>query len=85
MLAADHLTKLWIRSALEVGETLWEAGIFSIIRAKNTGSAFGLFQGYSFVIAIVSCVVIALVLFYVLWIHRRYPLFSGRLGWVGLG
>ena len=85
MLAADHLTKLWIRSTLDVGETLWEAGIFSIVRGKNTGAAFGLFQGHSFVIAIVSCVVIALVLFYALWIHRRYPLFSGRLGWVGLG
>ncbi len=85
MLAADHLTKLWIRSTLDVGEVLWEAGIFSIVRTKNTGSAFGLFQGHAFVIAIIACVVIALALFYVLWVHRRYPLFSGRLGWVGLG
>ena len=64
---------------------MWEAGIFSIVRNQNTGAAFGLFQGHSFVIAIVAFVVIALVLFYVLWAHRRYPLFAGRLGWVALG
>ena len=85
MLVADQLTKLWIRSSLDIGEVMWEAGIFSIVRNQNTGAAFGLFQGHSFVIAIVSFVVIALVLFYVLWAHRRYPLFAGRLGWVALG
>ncbi len=85
VLVADQLTKLWIRSTLDIGEVLWQAGIFSIVRTKNTGAAFGLFQGHAFAIAIVAFVVIALVLFYVLWAHRRYPLFAGRLGWVGLG
>ena len=85
VLVADQLTKLWIRSTLDIGEVLWQAGIFSIVRGRNTGAAFGLFQGHSLAIAIVAFVVIALVLFYVLWAHRRYPLFSGRLGWVGLG
>ncbi len=85
MLIADQLTKLWIRSTLDIGEVLWKAGIFSIVRSKNTGSAFGLFQGHAFAIAIVASIVIVLVLFYVLWAHRRYPLFAGRLGWVGLG
>lgn len=84
MLVADQLTKLWIRSTLDIGEVLWQAGIFSIVRTKNTGAAFGLFQGHSFAIAIVAFVVIALVLFYVLWAHRHYPLFTGRLSWVAL-
>ena len=85
MLVADQLTKLWIRSTLDVGETLWQAGIFSIVRSRNTGGAFGLFQGHSLIIAIISAVVIALVLFYVLWVHRRYPIFGSRLSWVALG
>jgi len=85
VLVADQLTKLWIRSSLDIGEVMWKAGIFSITRTKNTGAAFGLFQGHSFVITIIAIVVIALVLFYVLWAHRRYPLFVGRLGWVALG
>ncbi len=85
MLVADQLTKLWIRSTLDIGEVLWQAGIFSITRTKNTGAAFGLFQGHSFVITIVAIVVIALVLFYVLWAHRRYPIFVGRLSWLAMG
>ena len=85
MLVADQLTKLWIRSTLDVGEVLWRAGIFSIVRSKNTGAAFGLFQGHAFIIAIVASVVVALVLFYVLWAHRRHPIFVGCLSWVALG
>jgi signal peptidase II len=85
VLAADQLTKLWIRSTLDIGEVLWQWGIFSIVRSRNTGAAFGLFQEHSLVIAIVAIVVITLVLFYVLWAHRRYPIFNSRLGWVGLG
>jgi signal peptidase II len=85
VLVADQLTKLWIRSTLDVGEVWRQWGIFSIVRSKNTGSAFGLFQGHALPIAIVAFVVIALVLFYVFWAHRRYPIFAGRLGWVGLG
>lgn len=85
MLVADQLTKLWIRSTLDVGEVLWRAGIFSIVRSKNTGAAFGLFQEHSLVIAIVAIVALALVLFYVLWAHRRYPIFNSRLSWVALG
>ncbi|MCX6011106.1 MAG: signal peptidase II [Chloroflexi bacterium] len=84
-LVADQLTKLWIRSTLDVGEVLWRAGIFSIVRSKNTGAAFGLFQGHALVIAIVASVVVALVLFYVLWAHRRYPIFNSRLSWMALG
>ncbi len=85
MLVADQLTKLWIRSTLDIGETLWQAGIFSIVRTKNTGAAFGLFQEHAFVIAIIAGVVVILVLFYVLWAHRRYPFFNSRLSWVALG
>jgi signal peptidase II len=85
VLVADQLTKLWIRSTLDVGETLWQAGIFSIVRTKNTGAAFGLFQEHAFVIAIIAGVVVILVLLYILWAHRRYPLFNSRLSWVALG
>jgi signal peptidase II len=84
VLAADQLTKLWIRSTLDIGEVLWQAGIFSIGRSKNTGAAFGLFQEHSLVIAIGAIVVITLVLFYVLWAHRRYPIFNSRLSWLAL-
>jgi signal peptidase II len=85
VLVADQLTKWWIRGSVEVGETLWEAGIFSIVRTKNTGAAFGIFQDSTLILAIIAGCVVVLVVGYVLWIHRRYPLFTGRLSWVALG
>jgi signal peptidase II len=84
VLAADQLTKWLVRNNLEVNEVWRQWGIFSIVRSKNTGAAFGLFQEHSLVIAIVATIVIALVLFYVLWAHHHRPMLRSRLGWVGL-
>ena len=52
VVVADQLTKLGIRSSLLEGQSLFEAGIFSITRVPpNTGAAFGLFQDQSFALA----------------------------------
>ena len=48
VVAADQLTKLWIRSSLDVGDSLFELGCFQIIHIKNTGASFGLFKDHSF-------------------------------------
>ena len=85
MLAADQLTKLWIRSSLDVGEVMWEAGIFSIVRNSNTGSAFGLFQDYSLAIAILASVAVIVLLLYVLFGYRRFPIGDNRWSMVALG
>ncbi len=86
MLVADQLTKLWIRSYPE-GYTIFQAGIFKIVHpfSHNTGAAFGLFQGASFILAIVAIVAITLVLLYVLFAYRRYPIGGNRLSMVALG
>lgn len=85
MLAADQLTKLWIRSSLDVGGVMWEAGIFSIVRNSNTGSAFGLFQDYSLAIAIVATVAAIALVLYVLFGYRRFPVGDNRWSMVALG
>ena len=86
MVYADQITKLWIRSNLDIGQSLFEVGIFQIIRfPPNTGAAFGLFQGQSFALTIVSLVGIAFLLFYALFIYRRYPLLDNRLSRSALG
>jgi signal peptidase II len=86
VLVADQLTKLWITSYPE-GHIIFQAGIFKIVRplTHNTGGAFGLFQGTSLILAVVGFVVIALMLGYVLWGYRRYPIGGNRLGLVALG
>jgi len=82
---ADQLTKLWIRSSLEVGETLWEAGIFQISRIENTGSSFGLFRGHLLTLTIVAIVGIAFILVYTLILYPRFFPPNRLLGKLALG
>ncbi len=73
VVAADQLSKMWIRSNLEVGQSLLEVGFFRLIYVHNTGAAFGLFQGQSFLLTIVALVGVAVILVYALFIYRRFP------------
>lgn len=85
LLTADQLSKIWIRSNLAIGQTLFELGIFQIIRIPpNTGAAFGLFKGQSFII-IISFICAVGILLYILFIYHRFPLPNDRLGKTTLG
>lgn len=74
VIIADQLTKIWIRSVLYIGETLWEWGIFSIIRIPpNTGAAFGIFHNYQYVLAAFSAVSAIAIIIGAVYFWRRYP------------
>jgi len=86
VVAADQLSKIWIRSNLLVGESLFELGFFRIIRVPpNTGAAFGLFQDQSFALTIVGLVGVAALLAYALFFYRHFPLLNNRLSHSALG
>ncbi len=86
VVVADQLSKLWIRSNLLVGQSLFEVGIFQIVRLPpNTGAAFGLFQDQSFALAIVAIVGIALLLVCALIIYPRFFPSDNLLGKSALG
>ena len=86
VVVADQLSKWWIVEHLKPGQSLFEAGIFKITRfPPNTGAAFGLFQGWSFALAIVAIVGIALLLVYALIIRHRFPTLDNLLAWTALG
>ena len=85
LVAADQLSKLWIRSNLAIGESLFEIGFFRLTRVHNTGAAFGLFQGQSFPLTIVASVGVAALLLYALFFHHRFPFLDNRLGKLALG
>ncbi|MFY9189700.1 MAG: signal peptidase II [Lawsonella sp.] len=53
----DFLSKGWIVSTLELGETAWSKGIFSITRVHNTGAAFSLGSNATVAITIVSLII----------------------------
>ena len=81
----DQLSKVWIRSNLALGQTLFEVGFFRIIYISNTGASFGLFPGQSFALTIVTIVGVALILIFVLVIHRWFPPLDNMLSKVALG
>lgn len=84
VVAADQLSKLWIRFYTE-GQIIFEAGFFRITHIHNTGASFGLFQGQSFSLTIVSFIGIVLVLLFALLAPRRFPFLDTRLGKLALG
>ncbi len=85
VVAADQLSKAWVRTNLAFGQSLFEVGFFQITRVHNTGAAFGLFPAHSFALTIVALVSVAAILFYALFIHRRFPFLDNTLGRVVLG
>ena len=85
VVAADQLSKIWIRANLDPGESVPETGLFQLTYVQNTGSSFGLFQGQSFALTIVAFIGIAVILFVVLFISRRFPFLDNRLGKTALG
>jgi len=86
VLTADQFTKVWIRSNLLIGETFFEAGIFSITRiSPNTGAAFGLFQGGTVILTAVSFLFIILFLLYVFVFYCHFSSLDTSLNNLALG
>ena len=85
VVAADQLSKIWIRSNLATGESLPETGFFRLTHVQNTGAAFGLFQGQSFPLTIVALIGVVVLLLFVLFIYHRFPFLDSRLGKPALG
>lgn len=85
VVVADQLSKAWIRSNLDIGQSLPETGFFRLTRIHNTGSAFGLFQDQSFVLSIVALVGVVVLLVYNFIYYCRFPFSNSWLGTVALG
>ena len=84
VIAADQLSKLWIRSYSE-GQIIFEAGFLRITHIHNTGAAFGLFQNQNFPLTIIAFVGIILILLYFFLVPRHFKLLDTRLSKVALG
>ena len=84
VVAADQLSKIWIRFYPQES-SIFEAGFFRIIHTHNTGAAFGLFQGHSLALSIVALMGIAVILLYALLFSHRYPSLDTMPNRVALG
>ncbi len=85
VVAADQLSKSWIRSNLAVGESMPETGFLRLTHVQNTGSAFGLLQDQALLLTIVAFIGIAVLLFFVLFMHRRFPFLATMPAKLALG
>ena len=79
LVAADQLSKLWVRSTLAIGQSIPETGFFRLTHIQNTGAAFGLFHGQSFSLTIVGLIGTAVLLLYIFLIPYRFPHLDSRL------
>lgn len=66
--AADQLSKMWIRSNLSLRESITPIpaleNFFRIIHWKNTGIAFGLFQGNGWILTTVGIIIVIGIIIY---------------------
>jgi signal peptidase II len=76
----DQLSKLWIRTHLERGESLPITDRLSLIYVGNTGSAFGLLANKAFLLIAIS---IAALLFILLFLRYLSP--ATTLSMVSIG
>jgi len=60
----DQLTKYLVQSSLQVGESVFALGFFSISYVTNTGIAFGLLGGTNTLLIWISIMFIGGILFY---------------------
>ena len=79
-LALDQLSKRWIVSNLLPNQSLFEDAPVRITYVTNTGTAFGLFQGSSYVFVLIALAVIVLILLYFHVLASDSVLFRIALG-----
>jgi signal peptidase II len=82
---ADQLSKTWIRSHLEIGQSLFDVGFFRIIRIYNTGAVFGIFKDQSLIFIIVAIIGIIVILLLVFLMRSRWPFLDNMLVRTGIG
>ena len=82
---ADQLSKLWIMENLANGQTLFDAGYFQMIRTQNTGAAFGIFQGQTQILSVISFIGVLVLLVFGFFLCRRWPEFDNMLVKVAIG
>jgi len=85
IVVSDQLSKVWIRTNLESGQSLYEVGFFRIVHVSNTGAAFGMLQDQSTLLTIIGLVGVIALLIFSRISHRSFPFLGTYLGRLSLG
>ncbi len=79
VILVDQLSKAWVRAALDVGESIRVLGPLSLTRVENTGSVFGIGQGYILIPTAASIVVLVLIPIALRHLRLRYGYIPSRI------
>ncbi|MBI3977889.1 MAG: signal peptidase II [Chloroflexi bacterium] len=79
-LALDQLTKRWVMANLVPNQSLFEDAPVRITYVTNTGAAFGLFQGSSYMFALIALAVVVLIVLYFQVLATNSAFFRIALG-----
>jgi len=85
VILADQLSKTWIRASLARGQSILDTGFLQVIHIQNTGAAFGIFQDHTLALIIVDFIGIAVILYLVFVLRRRWSFFDSMLVMSGIG
>ena len=82
----DQFTKVWVRAALQIGESMHIGGPVYLTYVENTGAVFGIGQGYVLVPTVATIIILALMPLVVrhLRVHYGYTLTRFEAACVGL-
>ena len=67
----DQLTKYFVRKLISLGGQIDITPFLSFVNVKNTGIAFGMFQGFNQLLSVISVIVLAAVAFWFLFESRK--------------
>jgi signal peptidase II len=85
VIITDQLSKLWIKSNLAIGESVFEIGFFRLSHVQNTGSSFGLFQNQNLILSIIAIIGACIILFLVFFMRHRVEVLNTTPGKLSLG
>ncbi len=72
LIILDQMTKYLIRANLAIGESLpILKGIFHITYAQNTGAAFSVLRGHSWILGVFTCIVAIAMLYYIYKVKKN--------------
>jgi signal peptidase II len=85
VVAADQLSKAWIRANVGPGLVLVDKGFVQIAHVQNTGASFGIFKDHTSIIITAVFIEIILILFIVYFLRKRLPFIDSMLMRAGAG
>lgn len=84
-IAIDQLTKLWVRSNLELRESIPSSGFIRLTHISNDGAAFGLLQGHTELLSLISVVILVIMMVVLASFYKELYFWQGRMGSIAMG